>query len=329
MPYVHLSSPTAKPTQGKLQLFVSNQIQSLKMDFITVNGKRYIVKKKLGCKSRNQVYLCERETDGLNFAIKNISIDDRDFDDLESQQNEYTSEILCLSILKNNDRVIKLYDHGINKDLKLAHLVMELGKDQSMSKFMKETMSLRAKILLWHQMVLAVHDIHSQGIMHLDIKPDNFIFGLDGTVKLIDFGLSLPTEQLPMPSTVRGTMRYVSPEVVILSTIPKFSMKCDIFALGCILYELIYRKSYMPPRDLKKAEDRRSFAMDAMMTIEFPILKDKDLRDLIRSCMTLLPKYRPTTVEILNHPVILKIEKESGSRKKTAEGKCSILHKKM
>lgn len=89
----------------------------------------------------------------------------------------------------------------------------------------------------------AIHDLHRQDVVHLDIKPENVLFRPSGEAVLIDFGLShharlpdLVEEEFHMPV---GTAAYISPEQIM-------GIRCDprsdIFALGVVIYQLATNK---------------------------------------------------------------------------------------
>lgn len=86
----------------------------------------------------------------------------------------------------------------------------------------------------------ALHDIHRQHVLHLDLTPDNVLFRKSGEAVLIDFGLSrheqlpdLMAEEFTLPL---GTAPYISPEQVLNN---RSELRSDIFSLGVILYFLI------------------------------------------------------------------------------------------
>ncbi len=86
----------------------------------------------------------------------------------------------------------------------------------------------------------ALHSVHRQEIVHLDLKPDNAIVRPDGTVALIDFGLSHHTRFPDLLAEEKryaaGSAPYVSPEQVQGC---RSDSRSDLFALGVVLFELV------------------------------------------------------------------------------------------
>ena len=89
------------------------------------------------------------------------------------------------------------------------------------------------------RMATALHELHKQHVIHLDLKPDNVLQRPTGEMVLIDFGLSrhdqlpdLLAEEFTLPM---GTYPYISPEQYLRS---RDDLRSDIFALGAMIYEL-------------------------------------------------------------------------------------------
>lgn len=90
---------------------------------------------------------------------------------------------------------------------------------------------------IFYQMVRAVSHLHSQNIIHRDLKLENFLVGehLD-TVKLIDFGLASIYDPASPPYQTCGTMISAAPEMHNDTT---YCMKIDCWSLGICLFEML------------------------------------------------------------------------------------------
>jgi serine/threonine-protein kinase TTK/MPS1 len=196
--------------------------------------------------------------------------------------------------------------------------VMEHGEIDLSDKLkeLKDSGSLDENYLrmLWSQMLQAVLAIHRERIIHGDLKPANFLF-VNGALKLIDFGIakaiSNDTTNIERDSQV-GTVNYMSPEAIQGNTghrDPSGKMKVgrasDIWSLGCILYQIVYGQP--PFADAATIIDKFRCIVDENYEIQFPALKNKDLEDVMRSCLRRDHKARLTIDGengLLNHPFL-------------------------
>merc|ERR1719313_2556792 len=109
---------------------------------------------------------------------------------------------------------------------------------------------------MW-QMLLAVNYLHSHGIVHRDLKLENFLYETEDSehLKLIDFGFSKVWKPNTKMALSCGTLAYVAPEVLDKN----YTLQCDMWSLGVIVIILLV--GYMPfsgaeqdqIRDIKKA----------------------------------------------------------------------------
>lgn len=91
------------------------------------------------------------------------------------------------------------------------------------------------------KLIRAVNHCHASGVVHRDIKPENIMFGADGELKLIDFGLSRRvSDKYTTMNTIAGTPFYMAPEVLD----GEYNSQCDIWSLGVLLYVLVC--GYLP-----------------------------------------------------------------------------------
>jgi serine/threonine protein kinase len=120
------------------------------------------------------------------------------------------------------------------------YLVMEYIDGPSLHDYLDQGQAGIEQIALWGKALAdALHDLHRQNVVHLDIKPANVLFRPDGTAVIIDFGLA---RHAHLPDLIEetfhkpvGTSAYISPEQVLNN---RCDPRSDIFALGVILYQL-------------------------------------------------------------------------------------------
>ena len=96
---------------------------------------------------------------------------------------------------------------------------------------------------LIRQVAAAMHGIHHQGFLHLDIKPENLLVQDDGHVLLIDFDLARPRKSRPFKvRNLPGTPAYLPPEAIRLRLLDE---RVDIYSFGVTAYEMItFHKPY-------------------------------------------------------------------------------------
>ena len=103
------------------------------------------------------------------------------------------------------------------------------------------------------QIASAVLYAHQRDVVHRDIKPVNLMLNFDGTVKLMDFGLAKPINELEpvteVDNHIVGTPRYMAPEQLKGREISEVT---DYFALGCTAYKLLTGETLFPEHDVTK-----------------------------------------------------------------------------
>jgi eukaryotic-like serine/threonine-protein kinase len=141
----------------------------------------------------------------------------------------------------NHPNVCTLYDVGPN------YLVMELVEGETLAARLKSGAIPETTALQYaSQIAAALAEAHAKGIVHRDLKPGNIMIANSG-VKVLDFGLaSLQGDQtLTGERMVMGTPAYMAPEQ---REAKPADARTDIFAFGCVLYEMLTGERAAHPR---------------------------------------------------------------------------------
>jgi eukaryotic-like serine/threonine-protein kinase len=134
------------------------------------------------------------------------------------------------------------------------YLVLEYIQGTSLRELMQtetggqvRTLPLAVGLGIVIDIARGLHDAHqlsdergeALGLVHRDISPANVLLGLDGSVKLADFGIAKETRVATLSGSMHGTVTYMAPEQCRGHA---FDRRADIWALGVILYELVTRQ---------------------------------------------------------------------------------------
>jgi len=132
----------------------------------------------------------------------------------------------------NHPNIVAVYDAGEAEGV--PFIVMELVEGASL--FDQKPKTMEEILRIARQICSALERAHSQGIIHRDLKPENVVLTLDGTAKLMDFGLARSVAtRMTSEGAVIGTVFYLAPEQALGK---ELDGRADLYALGVILYEL-------------------------------------------------------------------------------------------
>ena len=151
-------------------------------------------------------------------------------------------------------------------------------------------------LIRWTKEILeALNYIHTRGIVHRDIKPDNIVFDGEMRAKLVDFGLS--TEFGPKRcSTPCGTPFYIAPEVVTQKEYD--GPKADIWSFGITLF-LLVNKTFPFPEMSQTQYLNNLYQLPKLMKKP----TESCLSTVINKCLVINPEERPTAAQLLKEPI--------------------------
>ncbi|XP_074119813.1 serine/threonine-protein kinase Nek8 isoform X1 [Sminthopsis crassicaudata] len=243
------------------------------------------------------VHLCLRKADQKLVIIKQIPVEQMTKDERLAAQNE--CQVLKLL---NHPNVIEYYENFLED--KALMIAMEYAPGGTLADYIqKRCNSLLDEETILHffvQILLALHHVHTHLILHRDLKTQNILLDKQRmVVKIGDFGISKILSSKSKAYTVVGTPCYISPE---LCEGKPYNQKSDIWALGCVLYELA---------SLKRAFEAANLPALVLkiMSGTFAPISDRysvELRQLVLSLLSLEPSQRPPLSHIMAQPLCVR-----------------------
>jgi serine/threonine protein kinase len=198
----------------------------------------------------------------------------------------------------------RVFDYGIQNEF--PYLVMEYIQGMNLREFAARSRLDSTRIRrIMAEIADAVSHAHRQGILHLDLKPENVMVTITGTCKLIDFGMGwlFRHRDADKPKLIAGTFEYMSPEQLRGET-GNWSPATDVYGLGGILCYLLTGHPPLPQRDCPHSRVERELELTLE---ELSQVREHDRR-LIRICRKALapqPSRRFRSVEVLRRELAI------------------------
>ncbi|XP_041529672.1 serine/threonine-protein kinase Nek1 isoform X2 [Microtus oregoni] len=263
--------------------------------------EKYVRLQKIGEGSFGKAVLVKSTEDGRHYVIKEINISRMS----GRERQESRREVAVLANMKHPN--IVQYKESFEENGSL-YIVMDYCEGGDLFKRInaqKGALFQEDQILDWFvQICLALKHVHDRKILHRDIKSQNIFLTKDGTVQLGDFGIArVLNSTVELARTCIGTPYYLSPE--ICENKP-YNNKSDIWALGCVLYELCTLKHAFEAGNMKNLVLKIISGSFPPVSLHYSY----DLRSLLSQLFKRNPRDRPSVNSILEKGFIAKrIEK--------------------
>lgn len=214
-------------------------------------------------------------------------------DDSEELAQRFRNEALIHAKLTHSG-IPKVHDALLNAAADGPYIVMELIQGESLAEIITVSgrMPIHWTACLGVHLCSILHHAHDISVVHRDIKPDNIMVAVDGTVRLLDFGIAVTPDpslsRLTSAGKVVGTYVYMAPEQIEESNI---TPSTDLYSFGVLLYQLLIGR---PPFEGSTGQLMRHHLFSSPITPRSlrPEI-DAQLDELVMGLLAKKPSERP------------------------------------
>lgn len=253
----------------------------------------WVVETRLGEGATAEVYRCRHAMSERMVAAVKLFFSDGP----ENRDKWFSREIEALATL-NHPGIVRILHPGVDQERGMMFLAMELVEGETLLKHLSREVMPVAEV---RRMFLRISDAlaaaHARQIFHRDIKPSNILIREGGDPVILDFGIATTADPSLRTTSAVGTPTYMAPE--LLEDGPVDPARCDIYAVGVMLYEALTGTRAFPRSGEVRGDALVMHILQKKLTLEDldPGPKvDPDLRAIVRACTARRPERRPASM---------------------------------
>ncbi|KAJ7802181.1 Pkinase-domain-containing protein [Mycena olivaceomarginata] len=251
--------------------------------------------KKVGQGASGHVYVAKTLTTGKKVAIKEMDLSH------QPRKELIVNEILVMKE-SQHPNIVNFLESYLVKSNELW-VVMEYMEGGALTDIIENnTMEEDQISSICFETCKGLGHLHSQSIIHRDIKSDNVLLDALGRVKITDFGFCAKlTDQKSKRATMVGTPYWMAPEVVKQK---EYGAKVDIWSLGIMAIEMIENEP--PYLDEEPLKALYLIATNGTPTLKKPEALSRELKGFLAVCLCVDVSSRATANELLDHEFLKK-----------------------